>query len=254
MDNLFNYIIIYLLIYLFILGYIMNYYEGSIANNDNLLAYPTNEEIHLIIHEAHEQAIAFAQILEFVGYENLFYGGTFNTLAYESNFSEENSNQDDEKLEENNNTDNELNEISKAADLINTCDISNLEENTDLKESQMEIDLMHNQSKKTIIQEYTNELFQTGVLLSGQLDISFLASQRHKHEAYSSQRMERIWVTSKYEIRNSTTSTFNSNKINNIVALAQNEGAKSGNLRIKRWQKRSWLEVLERHQNAPGTN
>ncbi len=28
--------------------------------------YPTNEEMHLIIHEAHEQAIAFAQILEFV--------------------------------------------------------------------------------------------------------------------------------------------------------------------------------------------
>lgn len=52
-----------------ILGYIVNYYEDTIADNiGNLLAYPTNEEMHLIIHESHEQAIAFAQILEFVGY------------------------------------------------------------------------------------------------------------------------------------------------------------------------------------------
>lgn len=58
----------------------MNYYEETIANNIcNLLAYSINEEIYLIIHQAYEQAIAFAKILEFVDYENLFYRKTFST-------------------------------------------------------------------------------------------------------------------------------------------------------------------------------
>lgn len=51
----------------------MNYYKDTIADNiGNLLAYYINEEMHLIIHESYEQAIAFAQILEFVRYKNLF--------------------------------------------------------------------------------------------------------------------------------------------------------------------------------------
>jgi hypothetical protein len=58
----------------------MNYYEDTIADNiRNLTTYPTDDEIHLIIHEAHEQAIAFAKVLELVGYKNLFYGETFIT-------------------------------------------------------------------------------------------------------------------------------------------------------------------------------
>ena len=64
----------------------MNYYEGTIVNDiSNLLAYPTNEEIYLAIHEAHEQATAFAKILEFIEYETLFCDEFFNTymLTYE---------------------------------------------------------------------------------------------------------------------------------------------------------------------------
>jgi len=58
----------------------MNYYEDTIADNiHNLTTYPTDDEIHLIIHEAHEQAIAFAKVLEFIRYKNLFYDGTFIT-------------------------------------------------------------------------------------------------------------------------------------------------------------------------------
>ncbi|CAB4390971.1 unnamed protein product [Rhizophagus irregularis] len=34
------------------------------------------------------------------------------------------------------------------------------------------------------------------------------------------------------------------------VALAQNDGTKTGNLKTKRWQNRTCLEVLERYQNA----
>ncbi|CAB4493221.1 unnamed protein product [Rhizophagus irregularis] len=45
--------------------------------------------------------------------------------------------------------------------------------------------------------------------------------------------------------------TLNINKINNVVALVQNDGANSGTLRVKRWQNRKRLEMLERYQNAP---
>ena len=63
---------------MFILGYITNYYEDTIANDIyKLTAYPTDDEMHLIIHEAHKKAIAFAKVLEFIEYKNLFYGGTF---------------------------------------------------------------------------------------------------------------------------------------------------------------------------------
>ncbi|PKK56088.1 hypothetical protein RhiirC2_800783, partial [Rhizophagus irregularis] len=34
------------------------------------------------------------------------------------------------------------------------------------------------------------------------------------------------------------------------IALAQNDGAKTGNLRTKKWQNRTRLEVLKRYQNA----
>ncbi|CAB4394124.1 unnamed protein product [Rhizophagus irregularis] len=34
------------------------------------------------------------------------------------------------------------------------------------------------------------------------------------------------------------------------IALAQNDGTKTGNLKTKRWQNRTCLEVLERYQNA----
>jgi hypothetical protein len=37
-----------------------------------------------------------------------------------------------------------------------------------------------------------------------------------------------------------------------LVALTQNDGARSGTLRINRWQNRKRLEILERCQNAPG--
>ncbi|RIA99077.1 hypothetical protein C1645_811809 [Glomus cerebriforme] len=56
--------------------------------------------------------------------------------------------------------------------------------------------------------------------------------------------MERIYVTY------NSTLNLNPNKINNIIALAQNDGTKSGILRTKRWQNRKRLEVLERHQDA----
>ncbi|EXX77277.1 hypothetical protein RirG_025270 [Rhizophagus irregularis DAOM 197198w] len=58
--------------------------------------------------------------------------------------------------------------------------------------------------------------------------------------------MERIYVA------HDSALNLNPNKINNIVVLAQNDGAKTGNLRTKRWQNRTRLEVLERYQNAPG--
>ena len=56
----------------------MNYYEDTIANNIHILiTYPINDKIYLIIYEAYEQAIAFAKVLEFVEYKNLFYSRTF---------------------------------------------------------------------------------------------------------------------------------------------------------------------------------
>ncbi|RIA98799.1 hypothetical protein C1645_812283 [Glomus cerebriforme] len=185
------------------------------------------EEMHSIIHEAHEQAIAFAQILEFVGYKDFFYGGTFININCE------------------------LNEISEAADLVNGC-VFDLKENNnlDLKQSQVEINLIYSYSNEKITQELNEMAFQTGILSSEKLDILFLVSQRHKHEAYSSQRMERIQITPRYET-DDLASNFNSNKINNIIALNQNEGAKSGIIRAKRWQQRNRLETLERHSNAP---
>ena len=115
----------------------------------------------------------------------------------------------------------------------------------DLEQSQIEINYIYGQSDKKIIQK-NSEIFQTSVLSSEELDISYLISQWCKHEAYSSQRMERIYIT------HNSALNLNPNKINNIVALAQNNGAKSENLRIKRWQNRIRLEVLERYQNAPG--
>jgi len=228
----------------------MNYYEDTIADNiHNLTTYPTDDEIHLIIHEAHEQAIAFAKVLEFIRYKNLFYDRTFITHISdcESDFLDDDLNHNDDGLEEIDKTNSELNEISKAAELISTYDIFNLKKTDDLEQSQIEIeiDFIYNQSDKKIIQE-NNEIFQTGVLPSGELDISFLISQRHKHEAYFRQRMERIHMT------HDSALNLNPNKINNIVALAQNDGTKSGILRTKRWQNRKRLEVLERYQNAPG--
>ncbi|CAB5392614.1 unnamed protein product [Rhizophagus irregularis] len=192
-------------------GYIMNYYENTIADNiRNLTTYPTDDEIHLIIHEAHEQAIAFAKVLEFI--------------------------------DEIDKTDCESSEISKAAELVNICNNFNLEKINDLEQkSQIEINFIYDQSDKRIIQE-NDEIFQMGVLLSEELDISYLISQRRKHEAYSSQRMERIYLM--------RDSTLNINKINNVVALVQNDGANSGTLRVKRWQNRKRLETLERYQNA----
>jgi hypothetical protein len=100
----------------------------------------------------------------------------------------------------------------------------------------MKIDF--NQLDKKIIQE-NNKIFQTGILSSGELDISYLISQRH---TYSSQRIERIYITHNSDLN------FNPNKINNIVALAQNNSTnKSGISRTKRWQNRTRLEVLKRH-------
>jgi hypothetical protein len=155
----------------------MNYYEGSISNKNYI--YPTDEEIHLIIHEAHEQAIAFAKILEFGGYENLFYGGTFN--ACESDLMEEKSNQTDEKSKETDKVDFELNEISEAADSINIYDNFNSEEDNKLilKQCQMEVNAIYTTYKqlaKKITQGQHDETFQTGVLLSENLDILFLIS------------------------------------------------------------------------------
>ncbi|UZO08467.1 uncharacterized protein OCT59_028721 [Rhizophagus irregularis] len=134
-------------------------------------------------------------------------------------------NQDDDGLEEINKADCELNEISKAAELVSTYNIFNLEKTDDLEQSQ--IDYIYGQSDKKIIQK-SSDIFQTGVLSSGELDISYLISQRRKHEAYSNQRMERIYVA------HDSALNLNPNKINNIVALAQNDGAKTGNLRTKR--------------------
>jgi hypothetical protein len=223
--------------------------------------------MHLIIHEAHEKAIAFAKVLEFIDYKNLFYGGTF--ITHESDLLDIDLNQDDDLNQDNdlnqnddlnqydnlNHGDNglkeinkancELNEISKAAELVSTYNIFNMEKTDNLEQSQIEIGFIYNQSDKKIIQE-SSEIFQTGVLSSGKLDISYLISQRRKHEAYSSQRMERIYAT--YDLA----LNLNPNTINNIVTLAQNDGAKSGILRTKRWQNRKRLETLERYQNALG--
>ncbi|PKY33752.1 hypothetical protein RhiirB3_496214 [Rhizophagus irregularis] len=226
-------------------GYIVNYYEDTIADNiGNLLAYPTNEEMHLIIHESHEQAIAFAQILEFVG--------SFNTyiLFYENDILDENLNKDDDKMEKADNS--ESDEISKAADLVNICNInifnSGDDDNLIIKQSQAEINLMYNQSDKIITQD-DETTFQTGIILSsGKLDIKILVLQRRKHESYSSQRMERIQVTQRFQ----TELNFNPNKVNNIIALNQNNGARSRILRVKRWQSRNRLETLERIPHAPG--
>ena len=83
------------------------------------------------------------------------------------------------------------------------------------------------------------------------MDFLFLISQRCKHEAYTSQRMERIKVIPRNNTNNSI-SNLNPNKVSNMVALAQNNGVTPGILRTKRWQNRSRLETLERYQNAPG--
>ena len=251
----------------------MNYYEGTIADNIcNLLAYPTNEEMHLIIHQAHEQAIAFAKILEFVRYEDLFYGGTFkiheNNLVLgelidvnDPEFCHAlkvdvsvviSPNQNNDRLKEIEKANFELNEISKAAELVSMYDISNLEKTDDLKQSQTEIELIY-QSNKQITQKKNETAFQTGVLSLKKLDVLFLVSQRRKHKAYSSQRMERIQVTPRYKTSNLALN-FNFNKINSIIASDQDCNTKSEILRIKRWQKRSRLESLERHPNVPGNN
>ncbi|CAI2186979.1 17945_t:CDS:1, partial [Funneliformis geosporum] len=109
--------------------YIMNYYEDTIADNIyNLTTYPTDDEMHLVIHEAHKQASTFAKILEFIEYKNLFYYGIFIThmLAYESDLLDVDLNQDDDELEKINKVDCELNEISKAAELINIYNMKKL--------------------------------------------------------------------------------------------------------------------------------
>src|SRR6266498_3529804 len=93
----------------------------------------------------------------------------------------------------------------------------------------METNLMYNQSDKKITQEHDEATFQTGIILSlGKLDIKFLVLQHRKHEAYSSQRMERIQVIPRYKTNS----------------------AKSGILRAKRWQNRNRLETLERQSHA----
>ncbi len=114
------------------------------------------------------------------------------TLVYENDISKENLNQNDELEEIDDKVDCESDKISKAADLINIYNISNLKEDDNLiiKQNQIEMDLIYNQSNKKFIQEH-NEIFQTDVLLR-KLDILFLVSQRYKYEAYYSQRMERI--------------------------------------------------------------
>ena len=111
--------------------------------------------MHLIIHKAHEQAIAFAKVFEFTEYENLFYGGTFIThiSTCESDLLDNNLNQNDDILEEIDKADCELNEISKAAELVSIYNILNLEEADDFKQNQIEIDFIYNQSDKKIIQK-----------------------------------------------------------------------------------------------------
>ncbi|PKY58899.1 hypothetical protein RhiirA4_481204, partial [Rhizophagus irregularis] len=70
----------------------------------------------------------------------------------------------------------ELNEISKAAELVNTYNVFNLEKTDDLEHNQIEINFIHDQSVKKTIQE-NDEIFQTGILSSGELDILYLISQ-----------------------------------------------------------------------------
>ena len=62
-------------------------------------------------------------------------------------------NHNDDGLEEIDKTNSELNEISKAAELISTYDIFNLKKTDDLEQSQIEIeiDFIYNQSDKKII-------------------------------------------------------------------------------------------------------
>ena len=73
--------------------------------------------------------------------------------TYKYDLLEELSNQNNEELEETNEADYELNEISKAADLINIYNNFDLKEtdNLVLKQSKKEIDFMYNQSSKRII-------------------------------------------------------------------------------------------------------
>ena len=96
--------------------------------------------MHLIIHKAYKQAIAFAQILEFIQYKDFFYDKIFNKyiLIYKNNVLEENLNQNDELEEIDDKADCESDKISKAADLINIYNISNLKKNNNLivKQSQ----------------------------------------------------------------------------------------------------------------------
>ncbi|CAB4385500.1 unnamed protein product [Rhizophagus irregularis] len=130
--------------------------------------------------------IAFSEILKF---EELFHCRTYNMLVYEDSLLEENLNQnDDEKLEEINEIDYELREISKAADLVNICDIFDLEEST------------NNHDKE-------------GVLLSGKLDILLLVSQHQKHEAHS--KDEKFGIQQVIEIN--STLNLNPNKVNIIT-------------------------------------
>ncbi|CAB4397638.1 unnamed protein product [Rhizophagus irregularis] len=135
---------------------------------------------------------------------------------------DKNLNQDDNKMEKADNS--ESDEISKAADLVNICNINIFNSGDD-------DNLIIKQSKC-------------------KLDIKILVSQRRKHEAYSSQRMERIQVTQKFQTDCSELN-FNPNNVNNIIALNQNNGARSGILRVKRWQSRNRLETLERIPHAP---
>ncbi|CAI2187890.1 12924_t:CDS:2 [Funneliformis geosporum] len=139
----------------------MNYYENTIADNiHNLITYPTDDKMHLVIHKAHEQASVFAKVLEFIEYKNLFYDRIFisHMLAYESDLLNVDLNQDDDGLEKINKVDCELNEISKAAELVNTY---NMEKIDDLEQSQIKIriDFIYNQSDKKFIQE-SSEYFK----------------------------------------------------------------------------------------------
>ncbi|CAI2192112.1 109_t:CDS:2, partial [Funneliformis geosporum] len=88
--------------------YIMNYYEDTIANNiHNLITYPTDDEIHLVIYEAHEQEV---NLLKFLNLSNV------------------DLNQDDDGLEKINKVDCKLNEISKAAELVNTYNMEKIDD------------------------------------------------------------------------------------------------------------------------------
>ncbi|CAG8593895.1 19603_t:CDS:2, partial [Gigaspora rosea] len=226
-------------------GYISHYSDSSIVENLEVLRnWPSDDEIRLAIHYAYEQATALAKDV---------LGMVISTQIRDPMIILEDE-EEDLEIENENEIEQPANLqrfgglqeaesifISEAAAEVNTWDklneLTEIEEGDDFSEGSSQLALILDFTRPSRNHNVEMDIdINTGVV-NRMHQISVLVNQRRRHEAYTSQRMER-------RVAGFSTSTSNNRYSSLISYLSSNESARPGIPRQNRWKMRARFERL----------